>query len=171
MMALVGLPAFNFPVILPVLARQTFHGNGGTYGLLSTMLSIGSVAGSLGVGLIHHPRRQYLMTAALAFGVLLAATAGAPDIAIACLTLLATGATAFSFVTLCSTALQLHSSPAYRGQFLHVGHHPLEQLACGLLGRFHIRQSFTRWQTPDRARTVKLRTRRALLMLRPVWRW
>ena len=30
MMALVGLLAFNFPVILPVLARQTFHGNGGT---------------------------------------------------------------------------------------------------------------------------------------------
>ena len=89
MMALVGLLAFNFPVILPVLASRTFHGNGGTYGLLSTMLSIGSVAGSLGVGFIRHPRRPYLMTAALAFGVFLAATAGAPDVAVACLTLLA----------------------------------------------------------------------------------
>jgi hypothetical protein len=68
MMSLVGLLAFNFPVILPVLASQTFHGNGGTYGLLSTMLSVGSVAGSLGVGFIRHPRRPYLMTAALAFG-------------------------------------------------------------------------------------------------------
>jgi hypothetical protein len=86
---------------LPVLARQTFHGNGGTYGLLSTMLSIGLVAGSLGVGLIYHPRRQYLVAGALAFGAFLAATAGAPDIAIGCLTHLATGATAFSFVTLC----------------------------------------------------------------------
>ena len=112
MMALVGLLAFNFPVILPVLARDTFHGTGGTYGLLSTMLSIGSVAGSLGVGFIRHPRLPYLMTAALAFGVFLAATAGAPDVAVACLTLLATGAAAFSFVTLCSTTLQLHSSPA-----------------------------------------------------------
>ncbi len=76
MMALAGLLAFNFPVILPVLASDTFHGNGGSYGLLSTMLSIGSVAGSLGVGLIRHPRRPYLMTAALAFGVFLTATAG-----------------------------------------------------------------------------------------------
>jgi hypothetical protein len=118
MMALVGLLAFNFPVILPVLASDTFHGDGGTYGLLSTMLSIGSVAGSLGVGLIHHPRRQYLMTAALAFGVFLAATGGAPDIAVACLTLLATGAAAFTLVTLCSTTLQLHSSPAYRGRIM-----------------------------------------------------
>ena len=111
MMALVGLLAFNFPVILPVLASHTFHGNGGTYGLLSTMLSIGSALAGSGVGFIRHPRRPYLMTAALAFGVFLAATAGAPDVAVACLTLLATGAAAFSFVTLCSTTLQLHSSP------------------------------------------------------------
>ncbi len=40
------------------------------------MLSIGLVAGSLGVGLIHHPRRQYLVAGALAFGAFLAATAG-----------------------------------------------------------------------------------------------
>jgi MFS family permease len=50
MMAFVGLLSFNFSVILPVLASDTFHGSGGTYGLLSTMLSIGSVAGSFGVG-------------------------------------------------------------------------------------------------------------------------
>jgi MFS family permease len=75
MMALVGLLAFNFSVILPVLASDTFHGSGGTYGLLTTMLSIGSVAGSLGVGLIGHPRRRYLAAAALAFGICLAASA------------------------------------------------------------------------------------------------
>jgi predicted MFS family arabinose efflux permease len=139
MMALVGLLAFNFPVILPVLASQTFHGNGGTYGLLSTMLSIGSVAGSLGVGFIHHPRRPYLMTAALAFGVFLAATAGAPDVAVACLTLLATGAAAFSFVTLCSTTLQLHSSPAYRGRimalwvYVYIGTTPVGSIITGAI--------------------------------------
>jgi MFS family permease len=139
MMALAGLLAFNFPVILPVLASRTFHGNGGTYGLLSTMLSIGSVAGSLGVGFIRHPRRQYLMTAALAFGVLLAATAGAPDIAVACLTLLATGAAAFSFVTLCSTTLQLHSSPAYRGRimalwvYVYIGTTPVGSIITGAI--------------------------------------
>jgi predicted MFS family arabinose efflux permease len=139
MMALVGLLAFNFPVILPVLARNTFHGNGGTYGLLITMLSIGSVAGSLGVGLIRHPRRPYLMTAALAFGALLTATAGAPDVAVACLTLLATGAAAFSFVTLCSTTLQLHSSTAYRGRimalwvYVYIGTTPVGSIITGAI--------------------------------------
>jgi len=139
MMALVGLLAFNFPVILPVLASRTLHGNGGTYGLLSTMLSIGSVAGSLGVGFIRHPRRPYLMTAALAFGVFLAATAGAPDVALACLALLATGAAAFSFVTLCSTTLQLHSSPAYRGRimalwvYVYLGTTPVGSIITGAI--------------------------------------
>ncbi len=139
MMALVGLLAFNFPVILPVLASHTFHGNGGTYGLLTTMLSIGSVGGSLGVGLIRHPRRPYLMTAALAFGALLAATAGAPDVAVACLTLLATGAAAFSFVTLCSTTLQLHSSPDYRGRimalwvYVYIGTTPVGSVITGAI--------------------------------------
>jgi hypothetical protein len=51
------------------------------------------------------------MTAALALGVFLAATAGAPDIAVACLTLLATGGR-FLARDMCSTTLQLHSSPA-----------------------------------------------------------
>jgi predicted MFS family arabinose efflux permease len=139
MMALIGLLAFNFPVILPVLASHTFGGNGGTYGLLTTMLSIGSVAGSLGVGLIRHPRRPYLMTAALAFGAFLAATAAAPDAAIACLTLLATGAAAFSFVTLCSTTLQLHSSPAYRGRimalwvYVYLGTTPVGSIITGAI--------------------------------------
>ena len=110
-----------------------------THGLLSTMLSIGSVAGSLGVGFIRHPRRPYLMAAALAFGVFLAATAGAPDVAVACLTLLATGAAAFSFVTLCSTTLQLHSSPAYRGRimalwvYVYIGTTPVGSIITGAI--------------------------------------
>jgi hypothetical protein len=116
MMALVGLLAFNFAVVLPVLAKKTFHGSGGTCGLPSTMLNVGSIAGSLGAGLIHHPRRQLLVAASLAFGVCLAATAGAPTVPLSCVALVLTGAAAFSFVTLASTTLQLHSSASYRGR-------------------------------------------------------
>lgn len=137
MMALVGLLAFNFTVILPVLAKDTFHGSGGTYGLFATILSIGSVLGSLGVGLIRHPRRQYLLAASLAFGACLVATAGAPSVALACVALAATGVAAFAFVTLCSTALQLHASPGYRGRimalwvFVYLGTTPIGSLVTG----------------------------------------
>jgi MFS family permease len=137
MMLVVGLLAFNFGVVLPVFARDTFHGNGGTYGLLTTMLSIGAIVGSLAVGLVHHPRRPYLLFAALGFGVTSAATAAAPTVAVACVTLLVLGATAFCFVTLCSTTLQLHSSSAFRGRimalwvFVYLGTTPIGSIITG----------------------------------------
>jgi MFS family permease len=137
MMSVVGLLAFNFAVILPVLAKDTFHGTGGTYGLLTTMLSIGAVVGSLAIGLIRHPRRQYIMVAALGFGIMLVATAAAPDVAVASVTLLLTGVAGFCFVTLCSTALQLHSSAAFRGRimalwvFVYIGTTPVGSIVTG----------------------------------------
>lgn len=139
MMALVGLLAFNFSVILPVLADKTFHGNGGTYGLLTTLLSVGSVIGSFAVGLVRHPRRQYLVVTALAFGLGLTATAFAPDVAVACVTLLLTGVAAFSFVTMASTTLQLHSGPNYRGRimalwvFVYIGTTPVGSIITGAI--------------------------------------
>jgi MFS family permease len=137
MMSLVGLLAFNFAVILPVFASKTFHGSGGTYGLMTTMLSVGSIAGSLGVGLLHHPRRPYLVATAAAFGVCLAGTAAAPNVATACVALVVTGAAAFSFVTLTSTTLQLHSTSAYRGRvmalfvFVYIGTTPIGSVLSG----------------------------------------
>jgi MFS family permease len=137
MMALVGLLAFNFAVILPVLAKKTFHGTGGTYGLMSVMLSLGSIAGSLSVGVVRHPRRPFLVLTALAFGVSLGLTAAAPNVALACVALVVTGAAAFSFVTLCSTTLQLHSSAAYRGRimalwvFVYIGTTPVGSILTG----------------------------------------
>jgi len=137
MMLVVGLLAFNFAVVLPVFAKVTFHGSGGTYGLLTTMLSIGAVLGSLAVGLIHHPRRPYLVFAALGFGVTSAAAAAAPNVAVACITLLIMGVAAFCFVTLCSTTLQLHSSSAFRGRimalwvFVYLGTTPIGSILTG----------------------------------------
>jgi len=137
MMSVVGLLAFNFGVILPVFAKDTFHGSGGTFGLLTTTLSIGAVIGSLSVGFIRHPRRPYLLVAALGFAVALAATAAAPDVAVACITLLLTGIAGFCLVTLCSTTLQLHSSTAFRGRvmalwvFVYLGTTPIGSLLTG----------------------------------------
>jgi MFS family permease len=101
------------------------------------MLSIGSVCGSLVVGFIHHPRRPYLLVSCLAFGLTLAATAAAPTVVVACAALVVTGVAAFSFVTLCSTTLQLHSSAAYRGRimalwvFVYIGSTPIGTIITG----------------------------------------
>jgi MFS family permease len=137
MMSLVGLFAFNFNVVLPVFATRDFNGSGGVFGLMTTLLSIGSVGGSLAVGMIHHPRRIYLVGAALGFGVCLAGTAAAPDVVVAYVLLTLTGTAAFCFVTLTSTTLQLHSSPEYRGRimalfvFVYIGTTPIGSVVTG----------------------------------------
>ena len=64
-------------------------------------------------------------------------TAARPNVALACVGLLLTGAAAFCFVTLCSTTLQLHSSPAYRGRimalwvFVYIGTTPIGSVLTG----------------------------------------
>jgi MFS family permease len=89
------------------------------------------------VGVVHHPKRQYLLFGALGFGVTSAATAAAPDVAVACVTLVVMGAAAFCFVTLCSTTLQLHSSSAFRGRimalwvFVYLGTTPIGSIVTG----------------------------------------
>jgi MFS family permease len=101
------------------------------------MLSVGSIAGSLGVGLIHRPRRPFLVVTSLAFGVFLAATAVAPTVPLACVAHALTGTAAFAFVTLASTTLQLHSSPSYRGRvmalwvFVYLGTTPIGSVLSG----------------------------------------
>jgi MFS family permease len=137
MMSLIGLVAFNFAVVLPVLAERVFHGSGGTYGLLSTMLGIGAITGSLSVGLFRHPRRVYLAAAACAFGAGLAGVALAPNVISAAVLLALTGAAAFCFVTMTSTTLQLHSASEYRGRimalfgFVYLGTTPIGSLIAG----------------------------------------
>ena len=145
MMAVVGLLAFNFAVVLPVFTRSVLHGNGGTYGLLSACLSAGSVAGSFSVGLLSHPCRLYLAGAAIAFGLGLVATAATSTMVLTAIALAITGTCAFAFVTLTSTTLQLHSAPAYRAR----DHGPVRPL----LPRDHpYRQHTGRLDQPGRRR-------------------
>jgi MFS family permease len=64
-------------------------------------------------------------------------TAAAPNVALVCAALVITGAAAFSFVTLCSTTLQLHSSTTYRGRimalwvFVYIGTTPIGSILTG----------------------------------------
>ena len=47
MMALVGTLAYEFQVVLPLLARVSLHGGATTYGFLTSAMGAGAVAGGL----------------------------------------------------------------------------------------------------------------------------
>ncbi|MGH9074562.1 MAG: MFS transporter, partial [Acidimicrobiales bacterium] len=65
----IGTLGFNFQITLVLMDRTVFHLGAGAYGLLSSTLAVGSLAGALLAARRDRPRLRLLVGAALAFGV------------------------------------------------------------------------------------------------------
>ncbi|HBV94943.1 MAG TPA: MFS transporter, partial [Chloroflexi bacterium] len=97
MMVLIGTFAYEFQVVLPVLAKQTFHGGATVYGFMSASMGIGAVAGGLVTAARGHTGLRPAALAASAFGVVLFLAAGAPLLFLEYLALAAVGWASVSF--------------------------------------------------------------------------
>lgn len=118
MMAVIGTFSFNFPTLLPLLAKYTFDGTATTLAILTSALAVGSVAGALTIGAREHVDRRFMIAAALAFGALMLATAAAPSFALMLVALAATGMASVSFSAGTNSAVQLASEPEMRGRVM-----------------------------------------------------
>lgn len=118
MVTLVATFGFNFVVILPVLARHTFHGGARLYGLLSALMGLGSVIGALVVAGRQHPSRRVLVGSAIVFGGLTLLTAEAPSPLTAGLLLVAVGASLIVFIATANSILQLTAESTMRGRVM-----------------------------------------------------
>lgn len=118
MMSIVGMLEYNFQVILPVLAKDTFSGDATTFGLLGVALGIGMFTGSLTNAAVGRPSRTVLLGAGTALGALTVAVANAPSLALAALLLIPLGAASMAFLATMNSTLQLNSSDAMRGRVM-----------------------------------------------------
>jgi MFS family permease len=118
LLALVGLVAYNFQVILPLLARDTFHGDARTAGYLLGALGAGSVIGGLALAGVLAASVRRIIGAALILAVLFVATSLAPNFLTALGMVFVLGASSIVFKALASTWLQLTADPAMRGRVL-----------------------------------------------------
>jgi MFS family permease len=117
-MAVVGTLAFNFTVVMPVLAKFTFHGDAGTYGLLTALMGAGSMVGALATASRLRPSRKLLAGSCLAFGVTMTAAALAPTLLSEQILLLLVGASSITFMSTANSTCQLTSSPEMRGRVM-----------------------------------------------------
>jgi len=117
-LAVVGTLALNWTVLLPLLARNTFHGDAGTYGLLFAVLGLGSLAGALFTASRREPSGALLLGALAVFGVLMAAAAVAPTLPLELVVLAPTGMAALVFQTSANSLIQLRSDPSLRGRVM-----------------------------------------------------
>jgi MFS family permease len=117
-MAVVGTLQFNFQLLLPLLAKQSFSGNAATLGLLGTMLGIGMLAGSLMNAALGRPVRSVLLVGGLSLGAFTLLVAAAPTLWLAAVLMIPLGAASTSFLATINSTLQLSSSDRMRGRVM-----------------------------------------------------
>ncbi len=117
-LAVVGTLAFNFTVVLPVLAKFTFHGDAGTYGLLTALMGGGSLVGALATASRLRPTPKLLTGSCLAFGVVMTLAAIAPNLMSEQVLILLVGATSITFMATANSTCQLTSAPEMRGRVM-----------------------------------------------------
>jgi MFS family permease len=118
MMAVVGLLAFNFQVMLPLLARFAYDGGPAAYSALAVAMALGSIAGALFTGARRRVTERLLVGAAAAFGLAALAVAAAPNLPLALVGFVPLGAASVCFAAGVNSTLQLHADPAMRGRVL-----------------------------------------------------
>jgi MFS family permease len=118
MMTVIGTFSYNFQVLLPLLARFTWHGNAATYAALTVAMGVGSVSGALVSGARSRVTPRLLVGAAIAFGVIELAVAAAPVLPLQVLLLVALGTVSVTFAASVNSSLQLAVEPALRGRVM-----------------------------------------------------
>ena len=118
MMVLVGTVSFNFQVLLPLLASDTWHGSAGTYATLTAVMGAGSVLGALAAGARGRVTPRLLVGSAALFGVAELLAAAAPTLTLQALALVPLGAASVTFAAGVNSSLQLASDPTLRGRVM-----------------------------------------------------
>ncbi len=118
LMAIVGTLGYNFQVVLPLLARFTFHGGPSTYAVLVAAMGIGAIIGALINGARGSVTPMLLVGASLMFGVIALLAAGAPSIALEIAALAPLGAATVTLAASINSSLQLASQPNMRGRVM-----------------------------------------------------
>jgi MFS family permease len=114
---IVGMFGFNFPVTLAVTATAVFHAGAQSFGLLSTSLAIGALAGALaGSGRRGRPSVYIVLVAALVFGGLELLVGFAPSYLVAMLLLIPTGFFMMYFAQAANQRVQLGTDAEFRGR-------------------------------------------------------
>ena len=118
MMALIGCLAYEFPVVLPVVASETFGGDAATYGYLTGAMGAGAVVGGLVVAGRGRTGLPSLVRTALLFGLVLGLAAIAPTLWVALVAMALVGMASVAFMAGGNSTLQLAAAPHMRGRVM-----------------------------------------------------
>jgi MFS family permease len=137
LMGVVATFGLNFRVALPLLARFTFHGGPGLYGVLASLMAAGSVAGALTAASRARPTQKLLLWSVAGFGLSALVLGFLSTPLLAGILLVPVGFFSIAWISTANTTVQLGSTAEMRGRVMSIygllllGSAPLGALLIG----------------------------------------
>jgi MFS family permease len=118
MMFIIGTFAYEFPVIMPLFATVSLHGNATTYSVMTVAMGVGAVTGGLYTAGRGVTKSGALSRAAFLFGCSILLLALMPNLFTTCIVMVLIGGLSILFISLGNSTLQLTSEPEMRGRVM-----------------------------------------------------
>ena len=118
MLFLIGTFGMNFPIFISTMAVRVFDTDARGYGLLSSTLAIGTIAGALIAAGRERPQFSSLLNGAAIFGIGCTLAALAPNYWLFAVALVIIGVGAMTFSNTTNSLMQLTTEPAMRGRVI-----------------------------------------------------
>ena len=118
MVFVIGTFGLNFPIYIATMARVEFGESAAVFGVLSSVLALGSVSGALLSARRETPRLRFLLGSAAAFAIGCLLAAVLPTIWAFGAALVVVGIAAQTFMTTANGLVQLTTDPRVRGRVM-----------------------------------------------------
>jgi MFS family permease len=118
MLFLIGTFGFNFPIFISTMAVNVFHTDARGFGLLSSIMAVGTLSGALFAAGRKNPSLASLQTGAGVFGFGCVLAALAPGYWSFAAALAVSGAAVLIFVNGTNSIMQLSTEPTMRGRVM-----------------------------------------------------
>jgi MFS family permease len=115
---LIGTFGANFHIFISTMCVTVFHAGAHQYGLLTSIMAVGSIAGALLAAGRQKPHIALLFAAAAIFGVAFALAAIMPNYWLFGLALIVIGVSVQTFTTTANSTVQLTTDPVMRGRVM-----------------------------------------------------
>jgi MFS family permease len=113
-----GTFGLNFQMTTALMATEVYGKGAGEYGVLGSIIAIGSLAGSLLAARRRHPRQRLIVIGAVVFGVIELIAGLMPTYLTFALMLPLCGLAALTVITAANTLVQMTVSPEMRGRVM-----------------------------------------------------
>lgn len=118
MVFLIGTFGLNFPIFISTMSVTVFHQGAGEYGILSSVMAIGSVVGALLSARRERPRVALLFVGAALFGAGCALAAVMPTYWLFAIALILVGVSSQTLMTTANGTVQMTTDPVLRGRVM-----------------------------------------------------